>query len=157
MEDADGQQEYIAPEIQPNSPPAASLGTFDEEHHPGAEEQGEESHELLVDEDFTEDAHGPVQPGFGASGAEVPVGHLPKLEADGVHQQDAQHGDAANEVKAGYPSGLRHRAGVGLAAFNGHGSFLGLLPDLRKPVGFFGLFRLVAWKGKTPIGSSASP
>ncbi len=155
VQQANSKQQNVAPEVQPNSQPAASVCAFDEEHDPGAEQQGEEPHELLIDEDFAEDAYGPVQPGLGASGAEVPVGHMPELEADGVHQEYAQHGDTANEVKAGYPGGFRHRAGVGLASFNGHGSFLGLLPDVHKPVGFFGLLRLIAWKGEAASGNTA--
>ena len=114
MQDADGQQQGVAPKVQQDRTPVLGLGPFDEEQDAGPKEEGEEPHELLVDEDLTEDAHQPVQPGFRASRAEVQVGNQSELEGNGVHQQDAQHRRAPDEIEAGYSRRFRDGAGISL-------------------------------------------
>ena len=85
-------------------------GAVYEEYHSRAEEQREEPHELLVDENLTEDAHRPVEPGLGAARAHVQVWWQTEFERYGVHQQNSEHGDAAYEVEAGYSCGFPYRA-----------------------------------------------
>ena len=53
----------------------------------------------------------PIQPGSRPSGAEVQIWGQSVLEGNGVHQQDAQHRHAADEVKAGDSRRFRRRTG----------------------------------------------
>ena len=110
MQDAYYQQQTVAPEIQENCAPASCGGAVDEENHSRAEEQREQSHELLVDENLTEYAHRSVEPGLGAARAQVQVWWQTELERYSVHQQYAEHAAAAYEVEAGNSRGFAYRA-----------------------------------------------
>ena len=111
MQNADNEEEAVAPEIQGNCSPSPYGGTVDEENHARAEEQREQPHELLVDEDFAEYSDRPVKPGLRTARTQIQIFGQSEPEGYGIHQQYAEHSDAANQIKAGYAGGLANRTG----------------------------------------------
>ena len=85
-------------------------GAVDEENHSRAEEQREQPHELLVDENLTEYAHCPVEPGLGAAALMFRYGGRPNLNDTAFISSMPSTAAAAYEVEAGYSRGFAYRA-----------------------------------------------
>ena len=113
VEDADQQQQRVSPQVQQDCAPSSCAGAVDEENHARAEQHRKQPHELLVDEDFAEDADGPVKPCLGAARAQVVIVAGAELEGYGVHEEDAEHRDPSNQVEADDALGLLNGAGIG--------------------------------------------
>ena len=110
--DADQEQQRVSPQVQQDCASSFPADAVDEENHARAEQQRKQSYELLVDEDFAEDAYSPVKPRLRAARAQVEIGPVAELEGNGVHQQNAEHRNPAYQVEAGYPPGLANGAGI---------------------------------------------
>ena len=106
MDKPDDQQQQVAPQTEPNRPPAFRLGPIGEDDDAGAKEEREHRHRLLIDKDFAGDADGPVEPGVGSGIVKVEEGRLGEPERDGIHHENAERCETANGVEISDAFGL---------------------------------------------------
>ena len=70
-----------------------------EEHDPRPEQDGKQAHELFVGEDLGEQEGGTVQSFERPKGDRVEVENPRQAKGNHVHHQDAQEGDASEDIE----------------------------------------------------------
>src|SRR5690606_32776045 len=99
MDQAEEREERQPPELQP-APTAARPGAFDEQVDTGPEQQREQAAELVIDEDGLEQPDVLVARSRRLGQRLGPeIGHVGLAERGDVGEQDAEDGNAANEIE----------------------------------------------------------
>ena len=124
MGQAEEQEPEVAAVMQGPGALTARVQFLGHEQDACAEEQGEDGHELLVGEDVAQRPDPAVCPGQVAVDGRVGIGGCGHGEALDIHDENAQQGEAAQDVDG--DDSLRRAGGGrrGLGRYRGHtGSF----------------------------------
>ena len=101
MGESEDEQPKHAPVVQGDGSPAAGFGPVREQADPGAEQHGENGDELGVGQEMTDEPGHEVDTGQVTPCRRVQIGGFGHREHLDVHDQDAQHREAAQDVQAG--------------------------------------------------------
>ena len=105
MQGTENEQQQLPASVQRLEVHAARHGTLRHDDDPGAEQHRENRHELQVEEQVGEEPDAEVVPLGAAHQERIDVGRIRHGKRVDVHDENAEHGNAAQRVDGGQPFG----------------------------------------------------